>query len=215
MVLLLTIPLPWAIKRPILSSTLGYELDTTSHIGFAIVDAAKVRMGRGARVGHLTVVQNLDSFELGPFAYVGTRCSVSGAPNTDPDFGHLRRDPRLRMGMCSILTSRHYIDCSDSVEIGDYSMLAGGNTQVLTHEISVDEGRQRTEPVVIGSHALIHSRCVIVAGARVPDKVVVAAGAVVHGELEDSHALYGGLPARKLRDIDPEAGFFKLDFVPE
>ena len=208
-----TLPMPWFLKRPLLSLFLGYEIDPRARIGLAIVDARRVRMGKGARVGHFAVVRDLEALEMGNFAGIGTFCWISAHPRGDAHFAHVpERRLEFRMGSCSILTSRHYIDCTDAVEIGDYSMLAGGYTQVLTHEISVEEGRQRTEPVSIGSHSLIHTRCVIVAGTRVPDQVVVAAGAVVRGELEGSHALYGGLPARKLRDVDPQAVFFTQTF---
>jgi acetyltransferase-like isoleucine patch superfamily enzyme len=212
-VIYLTLPLPWFLKRAALSLFLGYEIDRRARIGLSIVDADRVKLGRGCRIGHFVAVRDLEALEVGNFSYIGNFCWISGAPRSDQDFAHIpERRPELRMGSCSILTSRHYIDCSDAVEIGDYSMLAGGYTQVLTHEISVDEGRQRTEPVRIGSHSLIHTRCVLVAGTRVPDQVVIAAGAVVRGELEGSHALYGGLPARKLKDIDPEAVFFTQQF---
>lgn len=205
--------MPWPLKRRLLSLLLGYELDPRARIGLAIVDARRVRLGKGARVGHFAVVRDLEVFEMGNFAGIGTFCWISAHPRGDAHFAHVpERRLEFRMGNCSILTSRHYIDCTDVVRIGDYSMLAGGYTQVLTHEISVDEGRQRTEPVTIGDHTLIHTRCVIVAGTVVPDKVVVAAGAVVRGTLEESHALYGGLPARKLREVDAEAVFFTQRF---
>jgi acetyltransferase-like isoleucine patch superfamily enzyme len=216
LVLWTTLPLPWFLKRPALSLLLGYELDRRAKIGLAIVDAQRVRMGKGSVIRHLAVVRDLELLEMGEFSSIGTMCWVSAHPRGDAHFAHVpERRLELRMGSFTILTSRHYIDCTDAVTIGDYTMLAGGYSQVLTHEISVDEGRQRTEPVSIGDHTLIHTRCVVVAGTRIPDQVVIAAGAVVRGELEGSHALYGGLPARKLRDIDPHAGFFTLELDPE
>ena len=207
----LTLPLPWILKRAALSLCLGYDLDRRARIGLAIVDADRVRLGRGSRIGHFAVVRDLETLDVGELSYIGNFCWISAAPRSDPDFAHIPgRRLELVIGTRTILTSRHYIDCTDAIRIGDYTMLAGGYSQVLTHEIDVDEGRQRTAPVSIGSHSLIHTRSVVVAGTRVPDKVVIAAGAVVRGELDGSHALYGGLPARKLREIDPDAGFFTL-----
>jgi acetyltransferase-like isoleucine patch superfamily enzyme len=212
LVLWTTLPLPWFLKRPALSLLLGYELDRRAKIGLAIVDAQRVRMGKGSMIGHLAAVRDLELLEMGEFSSIGSMCWVSAHPRGDAHFAHIpERRLELRVGSFTVLTSRHYIDCTDSVTIGAYTLLAGGYSQVLSHEISVDEGRQRTEPVTIGDHTLIHTRCVIVAGTRIPDQVVIAAGAVVRGELEESNALYGGLPARKLRDIDPQAGFFTLE----
>lgn len=60
-------------------------------------------------------------------------------------------------------------------------------------------------PVSIGRNTLIGSNAVITRGARVGKNSVIAAGALVRaGEFPDS-SLIGGMPARTLRSLRPEA----------
>src|SRR4029079_3888630 len=140
--------LPWFLKRPALSLLLGYELDRRAKIGLAIVDAQRVRMGKGSVIGPLAAVRDLELLEMGEFSSIGSMCWVSAHPRGDAHFAHIpARRLELRIGSFPVLTSRHYIDCTDSVTVGDYTLLAGGYSQVLRHEISPAERRQPSEAV--------------------------------------------------------------------
>lgn len=77
----------------------------------------------------------------------------------------------------SIMTSHHEIDAA-----GRWSDVASGR------------------PVVIGERVWIGAGAMILPGSVIADDVIVAAGAVVRGRLE-SHGIYGGVPARRIRDF--------------
>ena len=68
--------------------------------------------------------------------------------------------------------------------------------------------RQDALPVSVGDHALVMSRAVLLPGSSVPDASLVAAGGVVAGVLPDEPALYGGVPVKPVRPLDPTAAFF-------
>ena len=53
----------------------------------------------------------------------------------------------------------------------------------------------------IGNDVWIGGNVTILPGVTIGNNVVVAAGAVVTKDLEDN-ALYGGVPARKIKDIE-------------
>jgi len=55
------------------------------------------------------------------------------------------------------------------------------------------------EPFSIGNGVVISADATILAGARIGDGSVVAAGAVVVGHVEE-FSIYGGIPAKKIRD---------------
>jgi acetyltransferase-like isoleucine patch superfamily enzyme len=59
------------------------------------------------------------------------------------------------------------------------------------------------DPVSIGEDAWIGSKATVVRGARVGQGCVVGANAVVLGELAP-HTVYGGIPAKVIRQIDGE-----------
>ncbi|MFE6224182.1 MULTISPECIES: acyltransferase [unclassified Streptomyces] len=69
-------------------------------------------------------------------------------------------------------------------------------------------GRQwpRSAPVSIGPGCWLGTGAVILPGARIGRNVVVAAGAVVRGEVPD-HAVVAGAPARVVRRWDPVDGW--------
>jgi acetyltransferase-like isoleucine patch superfamily enzyme len=59
---------------------------------------------------------------------------------------------------------------------------------------------------VIGAGTWIGHGVVILPGTRIGRNVVVAAGAVVRGEIED-HAVVAGSPARVVRRLEPGVGW--------
>jgi acetyltransferase-like isoleucine patch superfamily enzyme len=52
----------------------------------------------------------------------------------------------------------------------------------------------------IGSNVWLGAGVIITGGSVIGDNVVVAAGSVVHGSLESGH-VYGGVPARPLKEL--------------
>lgn len=95
------------------------------------------------------------------------------------------------------------------VYIGDNSMI-GPHSQILsTDHIAYlsDEPFQRQgftrEPIHIGQNVWIGANVCILAGSNVSAHVVVAAGAVVTGELKTGY-IYGGIPAEPLKPLPRE-----------
>jgi maltose O-acetyltransferase len=64
------------------------------------------------------------------------------------------------------------------------------------------EGRFR--PVEIGSRCWLATRCTVMPGAVLGEGVVVSAGSVVSGKVDD-WSIMSGVPAVKVRERDPEA----------
>lgn len=71
------------------------------------------------------------------------------------------------------------------------------------HDIGGPEQRcstQRVKPVKIGNGVWLGLRTCVLPGVTVGDGCVIAAGAVVAADCEPN-GLYGGVPARRLRDL--------------
>lgn len=91
------------------------------------------------------------------------------------------------------------------VNIGDYVMI-GPNTMITTvgHPIS-PKGRRNhlgiAKPVNIGNDVWIGGNVVILPGINIGNNVVIAAGAVVTHDVPDN-CVVGGVPAKKIKDID-------------
>lgn len=202
--------LPWSLRRRWLSVWFGYDIHPSSWIGYAWVMPDRLVLGTGARIGHMTVCRRLDLVELDSDARIGQWNWITGTSAEDPEFyQHLpNRRSELVLGQHSAITSRHYIDCADSVTIGDYATIAGIRSQILTHGLDIELSQQSAKPIRIGAYTMIGSGCIILSGTSVPDRAVVGAGSVVTRPLPDSLVLYAGTPAKPVRKLPPDAKYF-------
>ncbi|ANE46828.1 acetyltransferase [Paenibacillus swuensis] len=82
----------------------------------------------------------------------------------------------------------------ERIRVGDNSII-GYNTTILTHEYLIKE--YRLGDVRIGSNVMIGANCTILPGITIGDGAVVAAGSLVHRDVE-AGAFVGGNPLRSL-----------------
>jgi serine acetyltransferase len=203
-------PLPWFSKRPLLQSLFGYQLHPTSRIGCSIITAREVVLGEGARIGNLNVVRGLSRLELGPHATISQLNWITGfPPGPSKHFAHQpERKPTLVVGAHSAITSRHLIDCTNSVTIGSFTTIAGFRSQILTHSIDLDANRQSSAAVSIGNYCLVGTGSIVLPGAQLPDFCILGAGAVLNQPLLETHTLYAGVPARSVKKLSTDLGYF-------
>ncbi|OZD07981.1 hypothetical protein CH275_05280 [Rhodococcus sp. 06-235-1A] len=71
--------------------------------------------------------------------------------------------------------------------------------------------RHADKGIHIGNHVWIGSRATVLAGTRIADGCIVAAGAVVRGTFDEPNCLIGGVPAKVVRKgvawTDPAFGY--------
>src|SRR3546814_16448276 len=65
------------------------------------------------------------------------------------------RKSALIMHEHSGITRKHLLDCSDTIEIGKFSLVAGWRSQILTHSPDFEKNCQMCLPTVIGSYYFI------------------------------------------------------------
>jgi len=202
---------PWSLKRWFLHRCYGYEIDRSARIGLAWVYPKHLRLGKETRIDHFTVVIHLDTVELGDYSTIGRSNWVTGHPGgSGRHFTHQKdRRPQLVIGEHSAITKRHYLDCTHEIKVGRFTTIAGHHSELLTHSIDVVAGRQDSKPIEIGDYCFIGTRCIVLGGARLPSQSVLAAGAVLTKAFEASFSLYGGVPARFIKDLPKEAQYFR------
>ena len=196
---LLTGLLPWGVRRAVLNSVFGYEIAQSSSIGLSWIEARRLVMGDGARIGNLNVFRGLDLLQLGDHAVTGGLNWVAGeaAPTGE-----------LVLGPHSAVTARHYIDCTSRVEIGEFATVAGWRSVLLTRGVDLASGTVYAAPISIGRYCFVGSSCVVLPGAQLPDYSVLGAASVLRAGLTDTYRLYAGSPARPLRAVAPNVGYF-------
>lgn len=203
--------LPWSIKRPLLESLFGYQLAPSARIGLAWIYPGTLRMAPGSRISAFTVAVNLDLLELGEQAIIDRSNWITGFP-TGSDLPYFAHQPRRRaeflLGAHAAITKHHHFDATNRVTIGPFTTIAGYHSQLLTHAIDLQNSRQHSEPITIGSYCFVGSNCVILGGSVLPDHSVLGAHSLLNKALIEPWKLYAGQPARLLKPIDPSAKYF-------
>ena len=205
---LLVALLPWRIKRWALQRFWGYTLAPDAYIGLSYVFPGQLEMHEGARIGHLNVALHLGRMVCGAHSIIERGNWITGHPPDGPHFKRPGRDPSFILGTHAAVTKSHTIDCTDRIEIGAFTTVAGYQSQFITHGIDLAASRQDCKPIRIGDHCLVGTRVTVVGGAVLPDCSMLAAGAVLNKAHSDQYALYAGQPAVKRKALDPQAAYF-------
>jgi acetyltransferase-like isoleucine patch superfamily enzyme len=147
---------------------------------------------------------------MGEKATIGDFNWIAGLPLDSPrHFGsEIGRDPTLCLGRHAALTSRHFLDCSNRIDIGEFATIAGARSQILTHAIDLRSNMQVSAPVAIGRYCFVGTACVVLKGARLPDCSVLAAGSSLARAFEEPFTLYSGVPAAAVKLLDRESAYF-------
>lgn len=189
---------------------LGYNVSPEASIGNCLVRVANVRLGKGCRIGHFTMIRNLETLEMATNARIGTFNWIFGMIDAENQHFQIesKRESALILGEDSSLTSRHIIDCTDTVKVGSFSTVAGFRSQILTHGIDVSKNRQSCSKVTIGNYCMIGTGCILLKGSIVPEGTLLSAGSVFRGSPKLTHQIYSGNPAEPVKPLDPNKAYF-------
>lgn len=206
----LTLLMPWTLRRRVLSWVFRYELHPTSRIGLSWILPKKLVMGPNARIGHLTFCKGLALLQLDGYATLGRGNWITGFPQGGArHFAHQEgRLPALIVGEHSAITNRHLIDCTNTVRIGRFSTFAGFQSQVLSHSIDLEQGRQSSAPVEIGDYCFVGTNVVILGGSVLPSYSVLGAKSLLSKAFTETLTLYAGVPARPVKKLEASLGYF-------
>lgn len=97
--------------------------------------------------------------------------------------------------------------CSGEIEIHDDVSIAHSSSIVSTNHtwqdlnVAIKYNPVVGEKITIQNDVWIGCGVRILAGVIIPSRSIIAAGAVVTKKLTDTGSLYGGIPAKKIRDI--------------
>lgn len=209
--MLLLMFLPWIVRRPLLCGLFGYQIHPSARIKLSWVFPKQLVMEENSRIGPFTVAIHLDRIELGSHSSIGRRNWITGFPTggSSKHFKHQTdRKSELLIGCHSAVTKNHHLDCTSTLQIGDYSTIAGYFSQFLTHSIDLQENRQSSAPITIGSYCFVGTNAVILGGARLPDYSVMGAKSLLNKSFEESFQLYAGIPAKPAKALPREWKYF-------
>ncbi|VWX62462.1 conserved hypothetical protein [Burkholderiales bacterium 8X] len=206
---LLVVPLPWPIKRWALRKFWHYEIADDARIGLSYIFPGELVMKEKAFIGHFNVAIHLGRLECGAHSVIDRSNWITGHPPGGAHFRHRTlREPTLSVGDHAAITKKHIIDCTDRIDIGAFTTIAGYHSQLITHGINVMEGRQDCKPIRIGAYCLVGTRVTVLGGAALPDRSVLGAGSVLNKAHAAPYKVYAGQPAVEVKSLDQDAAYF-------
>lgn len=111
---------------------------------------------------------------------------------------------KISIGKNTFINYNNFFDLSDCITIGNNVRIAMCSRFITsTHKIGSSEmrgGVSKTAPIRIEDGCWIGANVTILPGVTIKAGTVIAAGAVVIHDC-DENALYGGVPAKKIRDL--------------
>lgn len=206
--------LPWKIKRFILTRFYGYEIDKSARIGISYIFPKRLTMGAHTVIRNFCVCINIDLLKMNDYSRIGRGCWITGFPTGTKSsfFSHQKcRRAEFIIGNYTLILRNHHFDCTNQIKIGNYTTIAGYNSQFLTHSINVHENRQDSSPIRIGDYCFIGTRNIFLGGSIVPSKSVTGAGAVVVKDLSSygDYSLFGGVPAKFIKRMNINDMYFQ------
>ena len=208
---ILSLLLPWNLRRSFLENQFGYSIHPSSRIGFAWIFPRRLVMEEKSRIGHLTFCKNIDLLHLGAHAIVGQLNWITGFPSgPSRHFAHQpERQPELIVERHAGISSRHLIDCTARVRIGAFATIGGFRSQLLTHSIDFNAGRQTAEPIEIGEYSFTGTNSVVLGGSILPHHSVLGAQSLLNKKWDEPYRLYAGVPAKPVKELSPEMEYFR------
>jgi len=118
-----------------------------------------------------------------------------------------------------------YIQGLGVIQIGDYTQIASNVGIISANHDPCDNRKHVLERVEIGAYCWIGMGAIILPGVRLGDFTVVGANSVVTKGFPEGHCVIAGNPAKKIRDLAPDAcqrhtstheyyGFIRRDRFP-
>lgn len=205
---ILLFPLPWSVRRRALVRLLGFEIDPTARIGFSVITARHLKMGPRASIHNFTLFKGMESVELQADALIGSFDWIYAVPLDSEFMIGMDRRTALVLERGANIANRHLIDCSDEVRLCEFCTMGGAHTQIQTRQVDVVTATMVAKPVTIGAYSLVTTRCVLLPGASMPSRSVLAAGSVLRAGHTEEYQMLSGVPAERVATLPADSAFF-------
>lgn len=201
LVMMISFALPTGIFYWLLN-LMGHRIHSKARIGFSIIWLdGRLTLAESSRIGHLNVIR-VDNVTIDKGGYIGKLNSLNGPFDlilaetgalgdgnkcSRATIGITYGKSVLQLGVLSKITANHRVDCTRSIVLGNYTTIAGHDSQLWTHAYYHDKkgpGRFRVDgDILIGDNVYIGSRCIINSGITIANNVVVGANCCVSKSL--------------------------------
>lgn len=191
-----------SLKRRLLAA-LGHAVHPSAGAGPNLVwKVRRLDLAAGSDLGRYNIFKHLEHVDMGPQTALGRFNQFSAHPAYAQVYD---RAGVVVLAECSKITSRHQLDCSGGVYLGRFSSIAGKQTLVMSHSIDFRRDAQAAYPVHIGDYGFVGTRCLVLGGAELPARSILAGGSVLTraraGEVREP-GVWAGNPATRRSSVD-------------
>lgn len=195
--------LPAAPIKNRLLNVLGHQIHPTAKVDpIVLFKVLRVEIGARTHIWSGNTFKNLRGLRIGADGTMMRWNRVTAIPSFRRTEG---ADPEtvgiLSLGDHVLITKGHALDCSGGFFMDDWSAIAGRETLVYSHSYDPSTHTLSCAPTRIGEKAFIAARTTLGMGATLPHHSVLAMGGVLMPGATKSNTLYGGVPAKPVRDI--------------
>ncbi len=112
---------------------------------------------------------------------------------------------RCVIGLRSGIVAHQSVELGNDVWLGQHVFITDGNHGYDDLDAPIGSQKGTVEPVSIGDNSWIGHGAIILAGSHIGRNAIVAAGAVVRGDVPD-YSIAAGVPAKIVRRFGPDSG---------
>ena len=209
--------------------TLGWKIQSDVYIGFSYIKSKNISIEKGSIISHGNIIK-VEKINIKKNVRIQKLNYISGPLSLELEegaaIGNLNRiirakyplswgEAKFYLGKLTKVTSRHYIECSKSVVFGDYSILAGIQSQIWTHGfIHAPNGPERYRvdgSVKIGNNVYVGSNCTFNPGLKICNSTTIGSNSSVSKSINEP-GLYVNQELRKI-NFDYNTGLNKYPKV--
>ncbi|TDO97070.1 hypothetical protein EV145_11090 [Flavobacterium sp. 245] len=207
----ITVLLPWRLKRFMLIQFFKYEIHPSARIGLSWIYPKKLIMSSNSNIGHFNVGVNLGLIKIEQYSTIARGNWITGFPD-DSNSQHFSHQPdrksHLIIGHHSAITKNHHIDCTNTIQIGNFVTIAGYASQFLSHSINIELNIQDSQPITIGDYCFLGTASTVLGGANLPSYSVLGANSLLNKTFTTPYRLYGGNPAKEIKELPKDFKYF-------
>lgn len=195
--------LPASATKNRLLNSLGHQIHPTAIIDPVIfLKIIRIEIGARTHIWSGSIFRNLRGLRVGTDCTMMRWNKVSAVPTFRRTEG---ADPFtvgiLSLGDHVLITKGHDLDASGGIVMANWSAIAGKETLVYSHAYDPSKHVLTCAVTRIEENSFIAARTTLAAGATLPSRSVLAMGAVLMPGATKTDSLYGGVPAKPIRDI--------------
>jgi acetyltransferase-like isoleucine patch superfamily enzyme len=140
---------------------------------------------------------------FGSGSVIECECTVwcAAEPGSEPS---MITGTNVFVGRNTYLGAWKPISIGNDTLIGAYCYIISGNHRLVVPDLPLRTQGYDGAPIVIGRNVWLGAHVIVLPGVTIGDNAVIGAGSVVTSPVPESE-IWGGVPARRIRDVFPDA----------